>query len=368
MSESESSVSSRRVHPLIDRLAAYSWRLIAIGVVAIAALWLLRQVRVVFFPIVIAIFLARVLSPVASWLRRHHFRPGLAALASMAGFFVVLAGLVAVAVPSFATELDSIGPTLTQALDDVEDWLVNDSPINISRESVERVRERAAEEVGNLASSSDGSTAARATVVAEVVTGSVLAIILTFFLLRDGQRFVEWACRRAGQGRQGRLRRALDQAWSTLAGYLRGATLLGVVEAIMIGLTLWLSGGGLLVPVMLLTFMGAYVPLVGAVLAGVVAVLVALVTGGTGSAVAVAVVALIVQQLDNDLLAPIIYGRTLNLHPVVILIGVVTGGALFGLAGTILAVPVLAVAINATQAYRSAPAATSLTRTDSAGV
>ena len=103
---------------------------------------------------------------------------------------------------------------------------------------------------------------------------------------------------------------------------------------------------------MLITFLSAYIPMVGAVLAGVIAVMVALVTGGTGSAIVVAVVALLVQQFDNDLLAPIIYGRALSLHPVTVLLSIVAGGALFGIAGTLLAVPVVAVAVNATREVR----------------
>jgi predicted PurR-regulated permease PerM len=105
---------------------------------------------------------------------------------------------------------------------------------------------------------------------------------------------------------------------------------------------------------MVITVLGAFIPLVGAIGAGVIAVLVALVTGGTTAAVIVAVVAFVVQQLDNDLLAPVIYGRALNLHPVAVLLSVVAGGALLGLTGTILAVPVVAVAVNAAKAYRSA--------------
>ena len=348
---SESSTASRPpVHRLIDRAAAYSWRLIVIGVVVVACLWILRQARVVFFPIVVALFLARVLSPVSSLLRRHRWRPGLAAVASMVAFFVVLGALLALAIGSFADETETIGPTLTQAVDDIEEWLVNDSPIDISREGIDRFRERAADEFDALTRSSDGEITDQATLVAELITGVILAIVLTFFMLRDGGRFVDWVCRRSPRNRVG-VRRSLDAAWATLGGYLKGAAILGVVESILIGATLFIAGGRLVAPVMVITFLGAFIPIAGAVIAGVVAVLVALVTGGTGTAIAVAVVALLVQQLDNDVLAPMIYGRALSLHPVIVLLSVVAGGALFGLAGTVLAVPVVAVVVNSTREY-----------------
>lgn len=352
---------SARVHPTLDRVAAHAWRIIVISIVVVAALWLLRQVRVVFFPVVIAVFFTRALSPVAGWLRRHRWRPGLAAIASMAGLFALVAALVALTVPTFADELDSVRPTLTTATDDIEDWLVDDSPIKISRDSIDRFRERAGERVSAATQSSDGALTDRATLVAEALTGTVLAVILTFFMLRDGERFTRWSCERFPTAKRARVRSSLDAAWTTLAGYLKGATLLGALEAVVIGLTLLVTGGSLVAPVMLITFMFAFVPVVGAVLAGVIAVLVALVTGGVGAAIAVAIVALVVQQFDNDLLAPIIYGRALSLHPVVILLSVVAGGALFGLAGTVLAVPTVAVAASATRQYRETgtrPAAT----------
>src|SRR5687767_1151204 len=130
MSES-SNAPGPPVHRLVDKAAAYSWRLIVIGVVVVACLWVVRQARVVFFPIVIALFLARVLSPVSALLRRHRWRPGLAAVASMVAFFVIIGALLALAIGSFANEMESIGPTLTQAVDDIEEWLVNDSPVDL---------------------------------------------------------------------------------------------------------------------------------------------------------------------------------------------------------------------------------------------
>ena len=111
-------------------------------------------------------------------------------------------------------------------------------------------------------------------------------------------------------------------------------------------ITLWLVGAELAVPVGVLTFLAAFVPFVGAIVAGLLAVLVALATGGVTAAIIVLVVAIIVQQLDNDLLAPIVYGRALDLHPIVVLLSITAGGALFGIPGSFLAVPVTAVTWN----------------------
>jgi predicted PurR-regulated permease PerM len=336
----------RRVHPVVERLAAYSWRLIVIGIVLLASLWLVQRLSPVLIPVVIALFLTRLLAPVSNWLRARRWRPGFAALATMLAFFVLIAGVGAVIVPSVVDDAGSLGPTLTEALDDVEDWVVEDSPFDVSRESIDRLRANAAQGIVDLFRSYDGAVVDGATLLAEAMAGLFIALLVTFFMLRDGERAMAWAYERAGPRRGERVRRGAERAWWTLGGYLRGAAILGLLEAIVIGFTLFVAGGSLIGPVALITFFAAFVPIVGAITAGVVAVLVGLVTGGLATGIVVAIVALVMQQLDNDLLAPMIYGRALRLHPVVVLLGVVAGGALFGIGGTILAVPVIAVGVN----------------------
>lgn len=355
---------SQQVGRTFDRAAAYAWRLIVIGVVVLAALWVLRELRVVAFPVVVALFVARALSPVAGFLERHRWRRGLAAMASMVLFFAVIGGLLTLATRAFADELRTIRPTISEGFDDLEDWLVEDSPWDVSRSDIDDVRRRSGERFDSLVASSDGSLTSGAVVAGEVVTGAFLAVVLTFFMIRDGRRLADWVSSKAGTRRRQRIDRAMSAAWSTLAGYLRGAAALGVVESIAIGIALLASGASLVAPVMIITFLAAFIPIVGAIGAGLVAVLVALVTGGIGSAVVVALVAVVVQQFDNELLAPLIYSRALNLHPVVILVSVVAGGALFGLAGTVLAVPAVAVATSSGRALAGSETGSTETRAD----
>jgi predicted PurR-regulated permease PerM len=348
-----------RTQRLVLRWGVISWRLIGIGIVAVACLWLLMRIRAVVIPLFVAVLLARALAPISEWLRRRRWRPGLAAAAAMLVFFLAIVALATAITPALADEADSLGPTITAALDEIEDWLVDDAPFDISRETVDNLRERIGQRVDRLLEENDGSVLEGAALAAEIIAGLILALLLTFFILRDGSRFETWVIGHARPDHQQRLHRAAASGWSALGAYLRGAALLGVVEAIVIGLTLLLVGGRLVVPVMLLTFVAAFVPIFGAIAAGVVATLVALVTAGTVPAVIVAVVALVVQQLDNDVLAPFVYGRSLQLHPVVILLSVVTGGALLGLAGAIVAVPLVAVAVSVGNELRADQAASS---------
>lgn len=349
---------STKVHPVIDRLAAYSWRLLVIAAVGAGIIWVLGRLWVVVLPLVLAVFMSRVLRPPTAWLRRHSWPPALAAATVLVGFLVVLVsafGLVGVAV---GHQAGRIGDTVSQSLDDIEDWLVEDGPGNFSHEDIQNARSSATDWIEDWVSSSGSAVASGVVVAAQVLVGVVLGLIITFFALKDGGRFTRWGLGLLPSDRRATTRRMIDSAWATLGGYLRGAALLGVVEGVIIGVTVALVGGQLAAPIGVLTFIMAFVPFAGAIIAGIVAVLVTLGTAGLSGAVIVLVVAVIVQQLDNDLLAPFIYGKQLELHPVVILLAITGGGAAFGVAGAFLAVPVTAVVINIIAEHRRMAAGT----------
>ncbi|HVM40031.1 MAG TPA: AI-2E family transporter [Acidimicrobiia bacterium] len=343
----------RRVHPAIERLAAYAWRFIVIAIALYGVLWLLWQVRLIVFPLIVALLLAVALNVPARWLRSKGWPKALAAWAAMLAFLGLLGLAGALIVPAMVDEFADLGTTIEEGVDDVEDWLVDESPFDVSRADIEDFREEARDIVSRSLRSNAG-TIVSGVVVFEVIAGVLLALVIAFFFVKDGEQIQEWALSHLPAQRRELTRRLAARAWTTLAGYLRGSAMLGIVEGITIGLALFLAGGGLAVPVAVLTFFAAFVPFVGAIVAGVIAVLVALATAGFTPALIVAGVALVVQQLDNDLLAPVVFGHTLRLHPVVILVAVTAGGALLGLAGAFIAVPLTAVVINVLGEYRDA--------------
>ncbi|MDQ3470689.1 MAG: AI-2E family transporter [Actinomycetota bacterium] len=349
----DTSTEHRRIHPVVERVGAYAWRLVAIGLAVAGIVWLTGELLVVVVPIAVAALLARALDPVASRLCRRGWKPALAAAVTLVAFLVVLFGVLGLAGATVARELDELGPTLSEGLDDLTDWLVEDSPFDVSRADVARWRDEAGETLSGFLGSGNETVVTGATIAAEVVVGSLLMLIIAFFFLKEGRTMVNAGVRAFDPQRRDVARRAAGRAWSALGGYLQGAALLGVVEAVAIGVTLILVGSSLVAPVILVTFLAAFVPIVGAVAAGIVAVLVALATAGTVPALIVAAVVIVVQQLDNDLLAPVIYGRALRLHPLVILLGIAAGGSLFGFVGTIFAVPFLAVTLNVLDEVRS---------------
>lgn len=341
------------MHPGVERAAAYAWRLLLIGIAVAAALWLLGQMLVVVIPVGVGVLLARALWPVAGWLRRRRLPGSLAAAIVVLGFVLTIAALTAGVTWAVADEVGELQPAISAGVDRVEDWLVDDSPFDVSRADAERWREQMGAAFDDFLRSGEGSVMSGAVLVGEFAVGIVLTLVVAFFALKDGRRARDVTVATFARSRRAAVTGAIERAWDALGGYLRGAAVLGAVEAIAIGIALALVGAELVIPVMVLTFIAAFVPIVGATAAGVVAVLVALVNAGPTQALIVAAVVLVVQQFDNDLLAPVVYGRALRLNPLVILLGIGIGGALFGLVGTVFAVPVMAVAFNAVAGYRA---------------
>jgi putative heme transporter len=344
------------IYPVVARVGAYSWWLIGIGVVFLAVLWLMARLWVLLLAAAVAALLSRALDPPARYLRAKGLPRALVAASVLIGFVLVLGGVVALLVPSIANEFDDLGPTIENAIDDVEDWLVEDSPFDVSRKDVQDFRDQADERVGDLLESQSGTLISGTILVFEVFAGIVLALVTTFFILKDGDRFTDWFVTQFPHHRRNLTARLGARAWRTLGGYLRGSATLGLIEGVIIGSTVWLVGGSLAVPVGVITFFAAFVPFAGALIAGVIAILVTLVTAGFGGAVVVAIVALLVQQLDNDLLAPWVFGKNLELHPLIVLVAITAGGTLFGPIGAFLGVPVSAVLINILAEIRAVPA------------
>lgn len=342
------------VHPTVERLAAYAWRLLVIAAAAGGVLLLVGRLWVVFLPLVLTAFITRVLAPPTRWMRARNLRPGLAAAVSLLGFLVILSAVTGAIGVTIGREAKTIAPTVSDGIDDIETWLVTDAPGDLKRSDIEDARQGVTRAVNSWARDSGSRLFSGAIVAFEVLFSIFLSLIVSFFALKDGNRFRSWILSQFPEDRRTHMVRLSDKAWATFGGYLQGAAILGVVEGVIIGVTLWLVGADLAVPLGALTFLMAFVPFAGAIVAGVLAVLVALATAGPTAALIVAVVAIVVQQLDNDLLAPLIYGKALDLHPVVVLLSITAGGALFGLAGTFLAVPITAIVMNVVADHRRA--------------
>ncbi|HSP03149.1 MAG TPA: AI-2E family transporter [Acidimicrobiales bacterium] len=340
-----------RVPRWLDVLTAWSWRLLIVGLAVYATGIVASQLRIVLLPVGIALLLSTVLIPVRKLFTDRGVPVPLAMLATVAVFFGTVFFVGWVIVPPLIDEFSGLDATLETAADDVQEWFI-DGPLGLSEDFVLDARERI-EEAADSASVSEGAVVDGATLAGEVLAGLLLALVVTFFVVKDGPMMQRALLSRFSDSRQVQLRAAGNGAWRALGGYLRGAAALGVIEGIVIGITMIIVGANLALPVAALTFVSAFFPFVGAIAAGIIAVSVTLVTAGSAAAGVVAIVAILVQQLDNDLLAPVIYGKALQLHPLVVILALTTGAAIAGIAGAFIAVPLVAVALRGAAAVRA---------------
>jgi predicted PurR-regulated permease PerM len=258
------------------------------------------------------------------------------------GAVLLLAGVVLLLVTQVTPQLSTLRQQVTTGIEDVQRWLAT-GPLNISQDELSGTFDRLRAGFGG-----DGPGLARgvltgATVAGEIVAGILLTLVLTFFFVKDGNRFTGFLLDVVGEERREDARAIGRMAWETVSAYLRGVATVGLVDAVLIGIGLVIVGVPLVIPLAVLTFFGAFFPLVGAFLAGALAALVALVAKGPLAALIVIGITVGVQQLEGHVLAPVVLGRAVNLHPVAILLALTAGAVLAGIVGAFLAVPVMAV-------------------------
>lgn len=317
------------------------WALI-IGATVLAALWLLARLRLVVLPVLLALVLTTMLAPPAAWLKRRGLPDGLAALvALLAGLLLIAGGLTLIA-PSVTKGFDQLDLSISSGLEEVQRWLTN-GPLQLSDARVTGALERLQDQLRENVSALTQGALAGALLVAEVIATVLIAIVLAFFFVKDGPQIWRWLSELAPAGRRATIDHAGRASWKALGGFLRGQSMVAVFDAVFIALALVLIGVPLVLPLAILTFAGAYVPVVGATVAGVAAGLVALVTQGAVDMLLVGAAVIVVQQFEGNVLQPYVVGRTVRVHPVAILLALTTGGVIGGILGVIVAAPAAAV-------------------------
>ncbi|WP_232071154.1 AI-2E family transporter [Phytohabitans flavus] len=306
-----------------------------------AVLYLVIRLAVLVAPltlaIIVALLLAALLDPVAAAVRRLHVPDSVAALAAIGVLLAVVVVPTALLWQVTAEQASDLPQQLAQGWDRTREWVIG---AGMSEEQLQSVSDR----IGERARSAGGSVASAAMGVAEALGAALLALVLLFFLLKDGRRMAGWATTRLPERSRDRARQAGHAGWTALARYAQGTLAVAAIDAVGIGIGLVLIGVPLALPLALLTFIAAFVPVIGATVAGAVAVLVALAANGPVDALLVLIVVVAVQQIEGNLLQPLIMGRALKLHPAVVLIAVTAGGLTAGVAGAVVAVPITAVA------------------------
>jgi putative heme transporter len=309
--------------------------------VVAAGVYLLGVLAARLAPLAIAIavtlFLAALLDPLVRTLRRLQFPRSLAALTAVVILLGSLAGAVVLVWSLTADQFANLSQELGQGLRRTREFLTSALPI--SPEQLDRWTERA---LSGLRQGGADPVAAFSS-AAEVAGAVLLVIVLLFFLLKDGRSMWAWCLSRVSDRSRPAMADAGSAGWRTLVGYSRGTVIIATVDAVGIGLALVLLGVPLAFPLALITFLGGFVPIIGATVAGCVAVLVALAAKGPTTALLVLAAVIVVQQVEGNLLEPLVMKRQVRLHPVVVLVAVTAGTLFGGVAGAFVSVPITAV-------------------------
>ncbi|MBM0277278.1 AI-2E family transporter [Micromonospora tarensis] len=310
-------------------------------VVIAAGLYLLGRIAALLAPLAVAlaatIFLTALLDPVLLRLRRLRLPAALAALCTVLLLLGILVGVGALVWNLTASQFDQLSQELTQGVERSRDFVTSTLPV--SEAQLDRLVEQARQGLGG--SSPDPVAGART--ATEVFGSALLALVLLFFLLKDGRSMWHWVLSRVSGPNQPVLAEAGRNGWQTLGAYSRGTMFIAAVDALGIGLALVVLRVPLALPLALITFLGGFVPIIGATVAGAVAVLVALAANGPTTALLTLAAVIAVQQIEGNLLEPLVMKRQVRLHPAVILVAVTAGTLIGGIAGAFVSVPITAV-------------------------
>ncbi|GAA2807050.1 AI-2E family transporter [Kitasatospora paracochleata] len=325
------------------RVAAEStWRLLLLGVALYVVFRVVDTLRLVAFAVLAALLISALLEPTVSWLRRHGVPRSLAAAGT---FLSGVAGIGLVGwfvVWQVSANLDKVTGRVQDGVKSVRDWLVT-GPLHLTQQQINDFANQISTAIGTNSEQITSAGFTGVTIAVELLTGVVLTAFTTFFLLYDGARIWSWVLRGLPQHSRYAMAGAGPKAWTTLTAYVRGTVAVAFIDALCIGIGIQLLGVPMALPLAVIIFLGAFVPLVGALVTGTIAVLIALVAVGPFTALMTLVVLVAVQQIEGHVLQPLILGRAVRVHPLGVVLGVAAGSIVGGIAGAIVAVPLIAV-------------------------
>ncbi|TLM85793.1 AI-2E family transporter [Pseudarthrobacter sp. NamE5] len=325
----------------LGRVGIRAAQILLILTVAVVSVYALMQIKLLVIPILIALILAAAIGPFVNMLRRRGLRGGLATGIAFIGLLLVLGGVSTVIYFSVRNQWGELAAQASSGLDELQRFLLT-GPIPIDQEQINQARQGIAE----FATSSQVRSGAITglSVVTEFIAGASLMVVILFFFLKDGEKIWNFFLRPFSGPREAKLRRVGSRTLEVLGGYVRGTAIVALVDTVAIGTALLILQVPLAIPLAIIVFIGAFIPLVGATVAGILAALVALVANGPVVALIVVAVVIAVNQLEGDLLQPIVMGKSLQLHALVILMALTAGTILAGIVGAVLSVPLAAVA------------------------
>jgi len=340
-----------RVPGWLQTGAAWSWRLLLLA----AALYLIARVigvlYIVVVPCIAALLATALLQPLTARLRRAGL-PSLAATwCTLLIAAVVFGGLVLLVTYRVSADYPSLVAQVKHTTTQVESWL-SGAPFHVKSSNVQRALNNIPGYLSKHQALVEGTVVTGGKIAAEFVGGLVLMLFVMFFLIKDGERIWAWLLGALRPQTAERVNRAGHAAWLAVVYYMRGTVAVAAIHAVVIGIVLWIMGAPLAFPLAVLVFLAAFVPLVGLLVAGALAIMVTLAAKGWVDALILLGVLIVEDQLEAHLLQPQVVGRVIRLHPLAVILSLAVGSVLAGIAGAVVAVPVVAVITRAVPELR----------------
>ncbi|MCF8588745.1 AI-2E family transporter [Gordonia liuliyuniae] len=330
-----------KVAPAVRATAAWTWRLLIIGVGVAALAWLFHRFEDVLFPTALALLLTAMLRPSVEWATGKRVPRIVAVLTAVIATIVVVIGLVAFAVQQGVASGSELVSEFTDTVNDARKWLT-DSNLPISDDTISSI----STDLIHWAKTNEATLASGALGTAEfavrIGSGALLTVFLVIFFLYDGHRLWRYVTRLVPESSRHRVRGASAAGFRTLESYVRATVIVAAIDATVIGIGLALLGVPLALPLVLIIFLGSFIPIVGSFVSGTLAVVVTLTTQGLLNAVIVLAILVFVMAFESHILQPFVLGRSVRLHPVAVILAIALGLLLAGIVGGLLAVPLVA--------------------------
>ena len=326
-----------------EGMTRWGVRIVVFAAAALVVGWVISHAWVILFPVAMALIVSTVLIPPATWLRDHGWPSALAAIAVVLGFVSIIVGGITALAPSVAGQSGEIAAGASEGLGKIQQW-ITDGPLHVTDSQLARAVEAVQGKLQESAAAIGSGVFSTIGAATSALINLVLVLMLTFFFVKDGHKFIPWLKTLGGRRAGDHVGEVLTRCWGTLGGFIRTQGLVSLIDAVIIGAGLLIVGVPLAIPLAVFTFFGGFIPIIGAFVTGALAVLVTLVTNDPKDALIVLIIIVAVQQLEGNVLSPWLQGKSMNLHSAIVLLSVTAGGTMFGITGAFLAVPVAAVA------------------------
>jgi putative heme transporter len=336
------------VEPLVRKSAAWAWRLLVILAAFVALLWAVKKLEIIVVPVLLALMISALLVPPVDWLDRRGLPRGAAVSLVLLGGFAVLGGILTFVVFQFIDGLPGLTEQVTRSIDSTRRWLI-EGPAHLRSEQIDNAGNAAIQALHNNQSKLTSGALSTAATITELVTAAVLVLFTLIFFLYGGRNIWRYVAQIFPVDVRERVLDAGRAGYGSLIGYVRATFLVALTDAAGVGTGLAIMGVPLALPLASLVFLGAFIPLIGALVSGLLAVVVALLAKGIVYALITLGLLIAVNQLEAHLLQPLVMGRAVSIHPLGVVLAISTGGVLAGIVGALLAVPTVAFFNNAIQ-------------------